>query len=153
MSYIKNNRAKSYLIVGVTIMGLGAIKGLFNGLKRTNRRNINDGGPSLNAQDGLLSTIGSSGIIVSASTLLGAFEGGMVGIIWPLNLPWGLYQYVKNQLNNTEELSDYIETEEEHTHEHEEDNSIQHQDNIVIDHTSLGDLTSNFDDEITHNQD
>jgi len=75
----------------------------------------------------------------------------MVGIIWPLNLPWGLYQYVKNQLNNTEELSDYIETEEEH--EHEEDNSIQHQDNIVIDHTSLGDLTSNFDDEITHNQD
>jgi len=34
MSYIKNNRAKSYLIVGVTIMGLGAIKGLFNGLKR-----------------------------------------------------------------------------------------------------------------------
>ena len=149
MSYIKNNRAKSYLIVGVTIMGLGALKGLFNGLKRTNKRDINDGGPCLNARDGLLSTVGSSGVIVSASTLLGAFEGGMVGIIWPLNLPWGLYQYVKNQLNNTEELSDFIEPEEEH----EEDNSIQHQDNIVIDHTSLGDLTSNFDNEITHNQD
>ena len=149
MSYIKNNRAKSYLIVGVTIMGLGALKGLFNGLKRTNKRDINDGGPCLNARDGLLSTVGSSGVIVSASTLLGAFEGGMVGIIWPLNLPWGLYQYVKNQLNNTEELSDFIEPEEEH----EEDNSIQHQDNIVIDPTSLGDLTSNFDNEITHNQD
>ena len=107
MSFIKNNKTKSYLIVGVTIMGLGAIKGLYNGLRRTNKRDINDGGPCLNVQDGLISTIGSSGVIVSASTLLGAFEGGMVGLIWPLNLPWGLYQYAKNQLN-TEELSDYI---------------------------------------------
>ncbi len=150
MSFIKNNRTKSYLIVGVTIMGLGAIKGLYNGLRRTNRRDINDGGPCLNAQDGLISTVGSSGVIVSASTLLGAFEGGMVGLIWPLNLPWGLYQYVKNQLT-TDELSDYIqpetETEQEQEQESEQENSIQHQDHIVIE--SLGD----FSNDITHNQD
>ena len=154
MSFIKNNKTKSYLIVGVTIMGLGAIKGLYNGLRRTNKRDINDGGPCLNVQDGLISTIGSSGVIVSASTLLGAFEGGMVGLIWPLNLPWGLYQYAKNQLN-TEELSDYIqpdqeseqEQEHEHEHEHEQENSIQHQDHIVIE--SLDD----FSNDITHNQD
>lgn len=154
MSYIKNNRTKSYLIVGVTIMGLGAIKGLYNGLRRTNRRDINDGGPCLNVQDGLISTVGSSGVIVSASTLLGAFEGGMVGLIWPLNLPWGLYQYVKNQLN-TEELSDYVEQETEQEtdretdldRESEQENSIQHQDHIVIE--SLGD----FSNDITHNQD
>ena len=142
MSFIKNNKTKSYLIVGVTIMGLGAIKGLYNGLRRTNKRDINDGGPCLNVQDGLISTIGSSGVIVSASTLLGAFEGGMVGLIWPLNLPWGLYQYAKNQLN-TEELSDYIQPEQEQ----EQENSIQHQDHIVIE--SLGDLSN----DITHNQD
>ena len=146
MSYIKNNRTKSYLIVGVTIMGLGAIKGLYNGLRRTNKRDINDGGPCLNVQDGLISTVGSSGVIVSASTLLGAFEGGMVGLIWPLNLPWGLYQYVKNQLN-TEELSDYIQPEQEQEQESEQENSIQHQDHIVIE--SLGD----FSNDITHNQD
>ena len=140
MSFIKNNKTKSYLIVGVTIMGLGAIKGLYNGLGRTNKRDINDGGPCLNVQDGLISTIGSSGVIVSASTLLGAFEGGMVGLIWPLNLPWGLYQYAKNQLN-TEELSDYIQPEQE------QENSIQHQDHIVIE--SLDD----FSNDITHNQD
>ena len=144
MSFIKNNKTKSYLIVGVTIMGLGAIKGLYNGLRRTNKRDINDGGPCLNVQDGLISTIGSSGVIVSASTLLGAFEGGMVGLIWPLNLPWGLYQYAKNQLN-TEELSDYIQPEQEQ--EQEQENSIQHQDHIVIE--SLGDLSN----DITHNQD
>jgi len=142
MSFIKNNKTKSYLIVGVTIMGLGAIKGLYNGLRRTNKRDINDGGPCLNVQDGLISTIGSSGVIVSASTLLGAFEGGMVGLIWPLNLPWGLYQYAKNQLN-TEELSDYIQPDQES----EQENSIQHQDHIVIE--SLGDLSN----DITHNQD
>lgn len=146
MSYIKNNRTKSYLIVGVTIMGLGAIKGLYNGLRRTNKRDINDGGPCLNVQDGLISTIGSSGVIVSASTLLGAFEGGMVGLIWPLNLPWGLYQYAKNQLN-TEELSDYIQPDQESEQESEQENSIQHQDHIVIE--SLGDLSN----DITHNQD
>tara|TARA_B100000678_G_scaffold284562_1_gene286280 strand:+ start:682 stop:1134 length:453 start_codon:yes stop_codon:yes gene_type:complete len=150
MSFIKNNKTKSYLIVGVTIMGLGAIKGLYNGLRRTNKRDINDGGPCLNVQDGLISTIGSSGVIVSASTLLGAFEGGMVGLIWPLNLPWGLYQYAKNQLN-TEELSDYIqpdqESEQEQEQEQEQENSIQHQDHIVIE--SLGDLSN----DITHNQD
>ena len=154
MSYIKNNRTKSYLIVGVTIMGLGAIKGLYNGLRRTNKRDINDGGPCLNVQDGLISTVGSSGVIVSASTLLGAFEGGMVGLIWPLNLPWGLYQYVKNQLN-TEELSDYVEQETEQEtdretdldRESEQENSIQHQDHIVIE--SLCD----FSNDITHNQD
>lgn len=144
MSFIKNNKTKSYLIVGVTIMGLGAIKGLYNGLRRTNKRDINDGGPCLNVQDGLISTIGSSGVIVSASTLLGAFEGGMVGLIWPLNLPWGLYQYAKNQLN-TEELSDYIQPDQES--EQEQENSIQHQDHIVIE--SLGDLSN----DITHNQD
>lgn len=144
MSFIKNNKTKSYLIVGVTIMGLGAIKGLYNGLGRTNKRDINDGGPCLNVQDGLISTIGSSGVIVSASTLLGAFEGGMVGLIWPLNLPWGLYQYAKNQLN-TEELSDYIQPEQEQ--EQEQENSIQHQDHIVIE--SLDD----FSNDITHNQD
>jgi len=150
MSFIKNNKTKSYLIVGVTIMGLGAIKGLYNGLRRTNKRDINDGGPCLNVQDGLISTIGSSGVIVSASTLLGAFEGGMVGLIWPLNLPWGLYQYAKNQLN-TEELSDYIQPEHEHEQEQEQEqeqeNSIQHQDHIAIE--SLGD----FSNDITHNQD
>ncbi|SVA93886.1 uncharacterized protein METZ01_LOCUS146740 [marine metagenome] len=148
MSFIKNNKTKSYLIVGVTIMGLGAIKGLYNGLRRTNKRDINDGGPCLNVQDGLISTIGSSGVIVSASTLLGAFEGGMVGLIWPLNLPWGLYQYAKNQLN-TEELSDYIQPdqESEQEQEQEQENSIQHQDHIVIE--SLGDLSN----DITHNQD
>tara|TARA_B100001971_G_scaffold8220_1_gene6760 strand:- start:13821 stop:14285 length:465 start_codon:yes stop_codon:yes gene_type:complete len=154
MSYIKNNRTKSYLIVGVTIMGLGAIKGLYNGLRRTNKRDINDGGPCLNVQDGLISTVGSSGVIVSASTLLGTFEGGMVGLIWPLNLPWGLYQYVKNQLN-TEELSDYVEQETEQEtdretdldRESEQENSIQHQDHIVIE--SLCD----FSNDITHNQD
>jgi len=152
MHCIKNNRAKSYLIVGATIMGLGAIKGLYNGLRRTNRRDINDGGPCLNVQDGLISTVGSSGVIVSASTLLGAFEGGMVGLIWPLNVPWGLYQYIKNQLN-TDELSDYIqpetetETETEQEQESEQENSIQHQDHIEIE--SIGD----FSNEITHNQD
>jgi hypothetical protein len=152
MHCIKNNRAKSYLIVGATIMGLGAIKGLYNGLRRTNRRDINDGGPCLNVQDGLISTVGSSGVIVSASTLLGAFEGGMVGLIWPLNVPWGLYQYIKNQLN-TDELSDYIqpetetETEQEQEQESEQENSIQHQDHIEIE--SIGD----FSNEITHNQD
>tara|TARA_B100000929_G_C15508357_1_gene419501 strand:+ start:2101 stop:2541 length:441 start_codon:yes stop_codon:yes gene_type:complete len=146
MSFIKNNKTKSYLIVGVTIMGLGAIKGLYNGLRRTNKRDINDGGPCLNVQDGLISTIGSSGVIVSASTLLGAFEGGMVGLIWPLNLPWGLYQYAKNQLN-TEELSDYIQPDQESEQESEQENSIQHQDHIVIE--SLGDLSN----DITHNQD
>ena len=148
MSFIKNNKTKSYLIVGVTIMGLGAIKGLYNGLRRTNKRDINDGGPCLNVQDGLISTIGSSGVIVSASTLLGAFEGGMVGLIWPLNLPWGLYQYAKNQLN-TEELSDYIQPdqESEQEQEQEQENSIQHQDHIAIE--SLGD----FSNDITHNQD
>jgi hypothetical protein len=146
MSFIKNNKTKSYLIVGVTIMGLGAIKGLYNGLGRTNKRDINDGGPCLNVQDGLISTIGSSGVIVSASTLLGAFEGGMVGLIWPLNLPWGLYQYAKNQLN-TEELSDYIQPEQEQEQEQEQENSIQHQDHIVIE--SLDD----FSNDITHNQD
>jgi hypothetical protein len=146
MYCIKNNRAKSYLIVGATIMGLGAIKGLYNGLRRTNKRDINDGGPCLNVQDGLISTVGSSGVIVSASTLLGAFEGGMVGLIWPLNLPWGLYQYVKNQLN-PEELSDYIQPETEQEQESEQENSIQHQDHIVIE--SLGD----FSNDITHNQD
>ena len=140
------DRTKSYLIVGVTIMGLGAIKGLYNGLRRTNKRDINDGGPCLNVQDGLISTIGSSGVIVSASTLLGAFEGGMVGLIWPLNLPWGLYQYAKNQLN-TEELSDYIQPDQESEQESEQENSIQHQDHIVIE--SLGDLSN----DITHNQD
>jgi len=127
-------------------MGLGAIKGLYNGLGRTNKRDINDGGPCLNVQDGLISTIGSSGVIVSASTLLGAFEGGMVGLIWPLNLPWGLYQYAKNQLN-TEELSDYIQPEQEQEQEQEQENSIQHQDHIVIE--SLDD----FSNDITHNQD
>ena len=127
-------------------MGLGAIKGLYNGLRRTNKRDINDGGPCLNVQDGLISTIGSSGVIVSASTLLGAFEGGMVGLIWPLNLPWGLYQYAKNQLN-TEELSDYIQPDQESEQESEQENSIQHQDHIVIE--SLGDLSN----DITHNQD
>lgn len=147
MSCIKNNRTKSYLIVGVTIMGIGAIKGLYNGLKRTNKRNLNDGGPCLNIQDGLVSTIGSSGVIVSASTLLGAFEGGMVGLIWPLNLPWGFYQYVKNQLS-TEELDDYVEQEQESEQESEQENSIQHQDHIVIE--SLGNFSN---DDITHNQD
>ena len=68
----------------------------------------------------------------------------MVGLIWPLNLPWGLYQYAKNQLN-TEELSDYIQPEQEQ--EQEQENSIQHQDHIVIE--SLGDLSN----DITHNQD
>jgi len=147
MSYIKNNRTKSYLIVGATIMGIGAIKGLYNGLKRTNKRNINDGGPCLNTQDGLVSTIGSSGVIVSASTLLGAFEGGMVGLIWPLNLPWGFYQYVKNQLS-TEELNDYVEQETDRESELAQEDSVQHQDNLVIE--SLGNFSN---DDITHNQD
>lgn len=147
MSYIKNNRTKSYLIVGATIMGIGAIKGLYNGLKRTNKRNLNDGGPCLNIQDGLVSTIGSSGVIVSASTLLGAFEGGMVGLIWPLNLPWGFYQYVKNQLS-TEELNDYVEQETDRESELAQEDSVQHQDNLVIE--SLGNFSN---DDITHNQD
>ncbi len=58
--------------------------------------------------------VGSTGIIVSATTLLGAFEGGMVGLLWPLNLPWGFYQYIRNQyLNGNLDTETDRETDEE----------------------------------------
>jgi len=162
-----NNKAQSYIIVGIAIMGLGAIKGLYNGLKRTNKRNINDGGPSLNYHDDLISTIGSSGVIVSASTLLGAFEGSMVGFLWPLNLPWGVYQYIKNNVSHNEDES----SEDESSEEQEiiinkitelDNNKVNHSDNddndVDVDNDNNVDIDNNIvnDDVVvidsTHNQ-
>lgn len=99
MNSTDNKHIKTYLIVGATLASLGALKGVCTGLYRTNQRDLNDGGPTIRATDGLLSTVGSTGIILSATTLLGAFEGAMVGLLWPLNLPWGLWQFTKNFYN------------------------------------------------------
>ena len=102
MNSINNKHIKTYLVVGATLASLGALKGVCTGLYRTNQRDINDGGPTIRTTDGLLSTVGSTGIILSATTLLGAFEGAMVGLLWPLNLPWGLWQYTKNFYNKNQ---------------------------------------------------
>ena len=102
MNSINNKHIKTYLVVGATLASLGALKGVCTGLYRTNQRNINDGGPTIRTTDGLISTVGSTGIILSATTLLGAFEGAMVGLLWPLNLPWGLWQYTKNFYNKNQ---------------------------------------------------
>ena len=102
MNSINNKHIKTYLVVGDTLASLGALKGVCTGLYRTNQRNINDGGPTIRTTDGLISTVGSTGIILSATTLLGAFEGAMVGLLWPLNLPWGLWQYTKNFYNKNQ---------------------------------------------------
>ena len=102
MNSTNNKHIKTYLVVGATLASLGALKGVCTGLYRTNQRDINDGGPTIRTTDGLLSTVGSTGIILSATTLLGAFEGAMVGLLWPLNLPWGLWQYTKNFYNKNQ---------------------------------------------------
>ena len=102
MNSTDNKHIKTYLVVGATLASLGALKGVCTGLYRTNQRDINDGGPTIRTTDGLLSTVGSTGIILSATTLLGAFEGAMVGLLWPLNLPWGLWQYTKNFYNKNQ---------------------------------------------------
>ena len=102
MNSINNKHIKTYLVVGATLASLGALKGVCTGLYRTNQRDINDGGPTIRTTDGLLSTVGSTGIILSATTLLGTFEGVMVGLLWPLNLPWGLWQYTKNFYNKNQ---------------------------------------------------
>jgi len=102
MNWSKQNLAKNYLIIGASFAAIGATKGLVNGLCRTHQREVNDGGPSIHTKDSISGVIGSTGIIISATTLLGAFEGGMVGLLWPLNLPWGLYQYIRNKYLNDE---------------------------------------------------
>ena len=102
MNSSNNKHIKTYLVVGATLASLGALKGVCTGLYRTNQRDINDGGPTIRTTDGILSTVGSTGIILSATTLLGAFEGAMVGLLWPLNLPWGLWQYTKNFYNKNQ---------------------------------------------------
>lgn len=102
MNSTNNKHIKTYLVVGATLASLGALKGVCTGLYRTNQRDINDGGPTIRTTDGLLSTVGSTGIILSATTLLGAFEGAMVGLLWPINLPWGLWQYTKNFYNKNQ---------------------------------------------------
>ncbi len=114
MNWSKQNLAKNYLIVGASLAALGATKGLVTGLYRTHQRDVNDGGPSIHSKDSMPGVVGSTGIIVSATTLLGAFEGGMVGLLWPLNLPWGIYQYVRNQyLNGNLDVETDRETDED----------------------------------------
>jgi hypothetical protein len=114
MNWSKQNIAKNYLIIGASFAAIGATKGLVNGLCRTHQREVNDGGPSIHTKDSISGVIGSTGIIVSATTLLGTFEGGMVGLLWPINLPWGLYQYIRNYLIDEEISGDTDrETEEE----------------------------------------
>jgi len=103
MDYSKQNLAKNYIIVGASLAALGATKGLITGLYRTHQREVNDGGPSIHTKDNIVGVIGSTGIIVSATTLLGTFEGGMVGLLWPLNLSWGIYQYIRNQYYNEQQ--------------------------------------------------
>jgi len=114
MNWSKQNLAKNYIIVGASLAALGATKGLVTGLCRTHQRDVNDGGPSIHSKDSIAGVVGSTGIIVSATTLLGAFEGGMVGLLWPLNLPWGFYQYIRNQyLNGSLDTETDRETDEE----------------------------------------
>ncbi len=114
MNWSKQNLAKNYIIVGASLVALGATKGLVTGLCRTHQRDVNDGGPSIHSKDSIAGVVGSTGIIVSATTLLGAFEGGMVGLLWPLNLPWGFYQYIRNQyLNGNLDTETDRETDEE----------------------------------------
>ena len=114
MNWSKQNLAKNYIIVGASLAALGATKGLVTGLCRTHQRDVTDGGPSIHSKDSMAGVVGSTGIIVSATTLLGAFEGGMVGLLWPLNLPWGIYQYVRNQyLNGNLDVETDRETDED----------------------------------------
>ena len=96
------NIKKQYKHILLGCIGVGTLKGLYYGIKRCNSRNCNDGGPSIKVNDSLISTISTSGIIITGSSILGGLHGGMVGLLFPINVIVGVYQYVKNNDINDE---------------------------------------------------
>ena len=85
------NIKKQYKNILLGFIGVGTLKGLYYGIKRCNSRNYNDGGPSIKVNDNLISTISTSGIIITGSSILGGIHGGMVGLLFPINLTIGIY--------------------------------------------------------------
>jgi len=117
--------------IGVVIFctAVGALKGLIIGFRRTNRRReakdfVEDGGPVISQNDDFLTLMGSTGVIITGSTLTGSLQGFAVGILSPLVIPCGVYHYGSNctfrpkevlsieeidEVKNVEEVDDNIE--------------------------------------------
>ena len=93
------NIKKQYKSILLGCVGIGTLKGLYYGIKRCNIRNCDDNCPIIKFNDSLISTISTSGIIITGSSILGGLQGGLVGLLFPINLTVGIYQYIKNKRN------------------------------------------------------
>lgn len=106
---MKNNNSSSFSYVGLIAIctGIGAIKGLMLGLKRTSKRREtnnfrDDGGPIISYNDDLFTIIGSTGVIITINTMSGGIQGLCVGLLSPVVIPCGLYHYYKNKKKNNQ---------------------------------------------------
>ncbi len=98
-------------VIGMLLFctGVGALKGLISGLRRTSLRResenfIEDGGPVISNNDDFLTLIGSTGVIVTSSTIAGSIQGLCVGVMSPIVIPCGLYHYCQNYMQNRNEV-------------------------------------------------
>ncbi len=97
------NKGNIVIVGKITLavcIGIGMLKGLYLGLLRTTKRiennDIDDGGPVISKDDDFISTIGSTGVIVTTSTIMGGLQGACVGVLAPITISFGTYNYCKN---------------------------------------------------------